>query len=247
MRKVIVLISFLVFALSLANAQYYNPISAASQSASVWQSILNFLGLSDAGNENTQNNSIETSQILNTSDVIESVDSTLTDQTQVLSDNQFDNNFSNNIDGSYIKCIPAAAKESEPALVVFSCPSSYELVDNNLNVSTDYGIINVSVENKTYYIDCKSGDYVERYECSFKAFSPAILQFYIEPSNPNLDELVKVTYETRDTRQCKLFVNANLVKNDLSGSYTFKYKGDTNIKLICEGNDGFLLTKDLKI
>ncbi len=149
-----------------------------------------------------------------------------------------------------IACLPTKAEIGENILLIYTCPAGYNLINSSFGAQSNYGIKRISASQSATveFIECKNNyDKINRYECNVSVYSPAINEFYVNPTSPRPGENVTVTWSSSDTRQCTLYINSRIVKKSIKGAYSFIYKQNASLSLKCETLDSLFLTKNLSL
>ncbi len=153
--------------------------------------------------------------------------------------------------GAFLHCLPTTLEKGEPFLISYSCPTETESVETKgFESKTLKALLKMSAkESKLFEVSCKKSGVNIKLKCQSKVINPAILEFSIKPSNPNIGDLITVTWSTQDFKSCKLTnKDKSLLRSALSGEAVFELdKNSEKLSLLCETETGRIISKEIEI
>ncbi len=152
---------------------------------------------------------------------------------------------------AFLHCLPSTLEKGEPFLISYNCPSGSESVETKgFESKTLKALLKMSAkESKLYEVSCKKPGVNINLKCQSKVIDPAILEFSIKPSNPNIGDLITVTWTTQDFKSCRLTnKDKSLTRSAISGEAVFTLEKDADkLTLLCETETGRTISKEIEI
>ncbi len=152
---------------------------------------------------------------------------------------------------TFLHCLPSTLEKGEPFLISYNCPSGSESVETKgFESKTLKALLKMSAkESKLYEVSCKKPGVNINLKCQSKVIDPAILEFSIKPGNPNIGDLITVTWTTQDFKSCRLTnKDKSLIRSAISGEAVFTLEKDADkLTLLCETETGRTISKEIEI
>ncbi len=249
--KLTIIILFFVFVFSqgFAGAALFSNTDFAdrqTQTAGVWDAILNFFGFTGEGeqNESKKKNDVS-SETFGSEDFFDS--SSGVADTDIIVDTFFTDDGLQNYGTPNFACLPPVKKIGEPSIIFYSCPRLTVLSDSSFGAEGDSGVAIRSDLTGMQYVDCKTSgtNRVQRFECNITEVDPQILEFTIAPSNPKKGDIVNFVLKTQDIQNCVVFSKEGAFSKQ-GKNFDFNYTAisDTDeINVICKDLSGLQIKR----
>ncbi len=157
-------------------------------------------------------------------------------------------NYSNTYSNAFVRCEPKIVQKGAPVLLSFYCPETHDFETLNFESVSRYGI-NIFYPNESteYKMKCSKDNYEYIYSCKVEVIDPQI-NLTANPSDPKDTDEYILSWTSKDTKKCSLYVDKQKISDDLNGRKVVRKTGEKdNIELICETLDLMILKKELSI